>query len=503
MGMDTEIELKLLVAPGDLESLTDWMNQRPEVMKHYQKQLSNNYFDTSERQLRAMDCGLRVRTIDERSEQTLKTAGRVIGGLHQRPEYNLPIDGLRPDLFLFKRDIWPEDLDLAELQQSLTSMFSTDFTRKTWLLSFADEAMVEVVLDVGEISAGDESVPICEMEFELVKGSAAILFEFARQLTQRFHIRLGQASKAARGYRLMDGQSEPELPTLPTLTLSSDETVEAVLVKLVSAAVRHIQTSEDVFFATSTIQALQEIRHGLLWLLQIRHYFLDELSEGLLMELAEAKNWLMELEWVADATYRHQILAEKDQYMKKLDDKKRIRRALKEQDDSELLDQAKAMLVSVDYSQWFLRLSEWLVCNGWRTEGESQPALEKPVADLARRVLDYATDYVASRFPAEQTLTAQVYAEGCEKLERSLLCGNCFRRMFDPSAKTGYRGPWHDMLKGCQELALLHYLEKAAGKLELSEPEAVERWLCRKRESWVELIEQSKQSALAMSPYWR
>ena len=500
--MDTEIELKVLVAPVDLEALTDWMNQRPEVMKHYQKQLSNNYFDTPVRQLREMDCGLRVRTIDGRSEQTLKTAGRVIGGLHQRPEYNLPIDGLRPDLYLFPLEIWPEDLELTELQHSLTSMFSTDFRRKTWLLSFADEAMVEVVLDVGEISTGDDSVPICEMEFELVKGSASILFEFARQLTERFHIRLGQASKAARGYRLMDGKKQPELPALPTLTLTANESVEAALVKLVSEAVRHIQTSEDVFFATSSIHSLQEIRHGLLWLLQIRHYFIDELGDELLSVLAEAKHWLSALEWVEEACYRNQILVAKDQYMKKLGDKKLIRKALKSQDDSEQVDQAKAMLVSVDYSQWFLRLSQWLVCSGWRTEGEAQPELELPVGDLARRVLDYSSAYVERRFPAEQNLSAQMYAEGCERLERALFCGYCFRRVFEPDAKTGYRNPWHDMLKGCHELALLHYLEQVADNLELTEPEAFERWLNRKRESWVELIEQSKQSAFAMAPYW-
>lgn len=501
--MDTEIELKLLVASDDIERLTDWMNQRPEVMKHYQKELSNNYFDTSDRQLRKMDCGLRVRTIDGRSEQTLKTAGRVIGGLHQRPEYNLPIDGLRPDLFLFERDVWPQQLDLKQLQQSITSMFSTDFTRKTWLLSFADEAVVEVVLDVGQISAGDDSVPICEMELELIKGSASVLFQFARLLTRNFHIRLGQASKAARGYRLMDGQTMPELPSLPALKLSPEQSIESALVQLVSAGVRHIQSAEDLFFDSSDIHALQEIRHGLLWLLQVRHYLKADLGEELLTILAQAKDWLVQLEWVANAKYRLQVLSEKDQYMKKLEDKKRIRKALKALDDSQAVEQAKAMLISVEYSQWFLQLSEWLVCSGWRTEGEAQPELEKSVVDVARRVLDYSMAYVAKRFPADESLSEQWYAKGCERLERTLISGNCFRKMFDPEATTGYRGPWHDMLHGCQELALLHYLESIGAELELAEPEAFERWLHRKRVSWVELIEQSKRSAFSMTPYWQ
>ena len=500
--MDTEIELKLLVTPADLESLTNWMNQCGKVINHYQKDLGNNYFDTASRQLRSLGAGLRVRTIDGRSEQTLKTAGRVVGGLHQRPEYNVPIDGLRPDLFLFKRDIWPEEIDLVALQAALVPQFSTHFTRKTWLLNFNDEAIIEAVLDVGAVTTGEMSLPICEMELELVKGSSKVLFQFASQLSESFQIRLGQMSKAARGYRLMEGKTEQELQALPTLTIAQHETVESGLIKLVGAALHHLQTSEDVFFSNSSIAALQEVRHALLWLLQIRHYFVTDLAPESLDVLVTAKTWLTELKWVAQAHYRETILAEKEQYMKRLEDKKRIRKALKSKDQQQEIEQAKQLLLSTPYCQWLLQISQWLVCEGWRKEGESQPMLEKPITELAQAVLDNSKNYVAERFPADQVLTFDWYAEGCERLERALLSGNCFRRTFDPDATSGYRGPWHDMLKGCQELALLHYLEQEAEQLELSEPQSFERWLQRKRDSWVALIEQSKQSALAMPPYW-
>ena len=500
--MDTEIELKLLVEANDLEALRNWMHKRPQVLKNHQRQLSNNYFDTLDRRLRQLDFGLRVRTIDERSEQTLKTAGKVIGGLHSRPEYNIPIDGRRPDLFLFDRSIWPENTDLNVLQSDLVSQFSTDFTRDTWLLGYNDDDVIEVVLDEGAISAGDNSVPICEVEMELVKGSPSILFDFAMELSQHFKVCPGQASKAARGYRLMDGETSHEILTLETMTLQKEQTVETALIELASGALRHLQSNQDVFFATGDIRALQEVRHGWLWLLQVRHYFEEALGAESLEVLAEAKPWLLKLQWVADALYREQILDQKDQYMKRLDDKKIVRRELKLHDNEQNLGLANALLTSREYSQWMLSLSRWLSCELWRIEGKPQPELDQSVLELARQVLDYSRVYLAERFPANLEQSADDYAAGCERLERALFSGNCFRRLFDPEATTGYRGAWHDMLRGCQELALLQYLQQVAGDLKLKDEEAFERWIQRKRESWVELVEQSKQAALAMEPYW-
>lgn len=39
---------------------------------------------------------------------TLKIAGRVVGGLHQRPEYNIPLD--KPELALERlpAEVWPQ-----------------------------------------------------------------------------------------------------------------------------------------------------------------------------------------------------------------------------------------------------------------------------------------------------------------------------------------------------------------------------------------------------------
>ncbi len=59
-------------------------------MKKYHYAVANNtltncYFDTKELSFRKHDFGLRVRSKNEQREQTIKTAGQTIGGLHKRP----------------------------------------------------------------------------------------------------------------------------------------------------------------------------------------------------------------------------------------------------------------------------------------------------------------------------------------------------------------------------------------------------------------------------------
>ncbi|WP_274873785.1 inorganic triphosphatase, partial [Serratia marcescens] len=83
------------------------------------QKLTNIYFETADNFLRSHDMGLRIRGFDDRYEMTIKTAGKVVGGLHQRPEYNVAIAEPQLALAQFPADIWPQDCDIAALQQAL------------------------------------------------------------------------------------------------------------------------------------------------------------------------------------------------------------------------------------------------------------------------------------------------------------------------------------------------------------------------------------------------
>jgi inorganic triphosphatase YgiF len=67
---------------------------------------------------------------------------------------------------------------------------------------------IALTVDQGAIDTGTRSQPLCEIELELKRGSAADLFDLARELTQALPARLAVKSKSERGYEILDGQQE-------------------------------------------------------------------------------------------------------------------------------------------------------------------------------------------------------------------------------------------------------------------------------------------------------
>ncbi|SQD01469.1 putative adenylate cyclase [Escherichia coli] len=71
--------------------------------------------------LRGHDMGLRIRGENGRYEMTMKVAGRVTGGLHQRPEYNVALSEPTLDLAQLPTEVWPN----GELPADLASRVTT------------------------------------------------------------------------------------------------------------------------------------------------------------------------------------------------------------------------------------------------------------------------------------------------------------------------------------------------------------------------------------------
>jgi len=213
--MTTEIELKYLISANHedndavVDQITAMLTAQNSAFTLDKKQLNNKYFDNKNLALREMDIGLRIRGVDQKYEQTVKTAGKVVGCLHQRPEYNVALESNHLDLLLFPTHIWPEYLDVVKLQQSLQVIFSTDFSRQTWLITQAS-SVIELALDRGEIftSSNVETLAINELEIELVSGDEQALFTLAEQLMEVIQMKPGKLSKAARGYTLYHQRDE-------------------------------------------------------------------------------------------------------------------------------------------------------------------------------------------------------------------------------------------------------------------------------------------------------
>lgn len=206
--MALEIELKLLIASHDIAAVTAQLQQ---YLAQRQSQLSeptallNAYFETADLWFRRHDAGIRSRFKHGKYEQTIKLAGQQQGAMHVRPEYNVPCDGVVPNLAAFPPTIWPQDTDVSQLQTQLQEVFRTDFFRRKAEIQHGD-TRVELVLDEGKVLAQGKEEPLAEIELELIEGDPQQLFDIADELVQRLPLLAGFQSKAERGYRLAQQQ---------------------------------------------------------------------------------------------------------------------------------------------------------------------------------------------------------------------------------------------------------------------------------------------------------
>ncbi|MBJ2109625.1 inorganic triphosphatase [Proteus terrae] len=238
-----EIELKMSAIPAAIPHII----QRILTLPHQHsapKKLTNLYFETTDNQIRRWDMGLRIRGVDESYEMTIKTAGKVVAGLHQRPEYNVKLEQPKLDLARFPAEIWPENTDLTLLETQLNVLFNNDFYREIWLVDFQN-SQIEVVLDKGTIRAHQYELPIEEFELELKKGDVSDVIALATYLGEKGGLRLASRSKAARGYYL--AKDKPAL-SLSVVNLSPSDTTAQQLTKWLSA----IQALEETIFANPT-----------------------------------------------------------------------------------------------------------------------------------------------------------------------------------------------------------------------------------------------------------
>src|SRR5207244_535234 len=104
------------------------------------------------------------------------------------------------------------------ITRRLLPIFATEFHRTVWPLRF-NESLIEFAFDQGEIRAKSAQLPISEIELELRTGRPEHIFELALAVHDALPVTLGGATKAARGYGLLnDGEPAPVKATAAGLT---------------------------------------------------------------------------------------------------------------------------------------------------------------------------------------------------------------------------------------------------------------------------------------------
>lgn len=200
--MSQETEIKLSLPPQDAAAICQ-LPLLKQARYNGQQMLLNDYYDTPDLALHRHRIALRIRQHNNTFIQTLKTAGQVNQGLHQRREWEWPLPDQQLNPALLPAEHWPSTIDSNQLRP----VFSTHFQRSRWLLETVDY-QIEVALDQGAVAVYDQqqhphNCAICELELELLDGDVAHLHHLAEQLRQALpSLQPSDISKAQLGYQL-------------------------------------------------------------------------------------------------------------------------------------------------------------------------------------------------------------------------------------------------------------------------------------------------------------
>lgn len=495
--METEIEIKFIFNAEFEPELYQKINAQHFISNRTQF-LHNVYFDTASRALRHMDMGLRVRSCEERAVQTIKTAGRVIGGLHQRPEYNEPIEGTRPELSRFNSKIWPDDCDIKTLESELIPIFAIDFERQTWLVEMADDTLIEVAYDKGFIDSNQGKLALCEIELELVKGDEKQLFVLGNEIASLPEVRLGNVSKAQRGYMLTDNAFFKVKPLTHSPLLPSMSVEQALLTNL-QHGLRHIQYHENCYIESFQDEALVELLTGIKFIHQNLKLFKKSSPVLIKAQWIEDLHWLARaLSWLDQRTTYKGLLENRGYYLRKLPKFKSLLKKLETHNNNlpkkqEILE----LLKSTRYCQFILKVTQWLIQFEKSTFSSEKV---NSINDFACGYLTSAWEELSLALTCEKNTRLSAY-QGL--LEANLLISLSVGNLFPEEQSSVFRSPWLDIKQGLKELEMINVIADFAEQ----EADAARRtdyikWIKRKEESLLHALEKSKEQALLKEIYW-
>ena len=495
-----EVELKLITQHDALSVFQEKiLPQFSGTVERVSATLKNQYFDTPEQLLRQHRMGLRVRSINDVHEQTLKQKGAVIGGLHRRPEYNVPLATANVDIRLFPEEIWPSDFHINTVQDALLPIFTTHFHRTTFTLADASGNVFEVVFDVGDITTDKANRAINEIELELVKGQPEQLFAFAKIIAKHIPVRVNDLTKAAFGYALANGK-EFKVKHLPyVLPLSRHATTEEAFIAAVNAALSHWQYNQSVYMESFKLQALTEVVKGIRLLLQALSLYLPVLQCRELLNLhKQLIKFSQQLDWQDEIHAIRYLRSRKGPFSKRINKEQGLMGYLQGRKEGILNTQAPQEIIFSEQSSTLqLTTAELMLLKPWRSVAK---AYDAPVTEHAHGWLSQGWQTILQAMP-KRAMTVTQYLSTEAMLRQILRNGFMLAGLFDEEREQ-FRAPWLDLALGLEELNALVLLDEILLEIELDEQHELQQWTKDKIKALLNVMEMTRQVAISADIYW-
>jgi inorganic triphosphatase YgiF len=368
-----EIELKLLV---DADRMAHF-NAAPVITanarnKGTRKHLKSVYYDTAERLLRRNGLSLRVRQSGARFVQTVKTD--AADDPLRRGEWEASVSSLAPDLALAMPFI-PEKLRSHLVTQPLEAVFTADIRRHARMIDLPS-GTVEIAFDQGELTAGDRTLQVSEIELELKSGSASTIYEVALRLAEQGAVKPSIRTKSARGFDL--AADEPPPARRPRkLRLDASVTLDEAFATILRSCFLHLLQSLP-------LSNLDALRSEVKWLAQ---------------DLSAARDWdVFQLATLPTIAQACPLVAGFDA----------LGRAAAER-QSDAYRKAHDALDDRRCAVFLIGLGNWIETRGWRNDvaAEDLGQLAEPAVDFARRILSEQYAKVLKRGRRFKSLPAE------------------------------------------------------------------------------------------------
>lgn len=499
-SVPTEIELKLQLPDDAEQHIPLLLQQSVATIEHSEQHLFNQYYDTDNRLLHKARIGLRVRGHNGQYEQTVKTAGRVVGGLHQRPEYNVPLDSPTPQLNRFDASIWPDEIDANQLQAAIIPLFETHFVRQLYLLSYPDGSQVEVALDQGEVQAGNQQLPICELELELKNGDASYLFDLADNLAQQMPVQLSNISKAARGYQLADGNLTKPAILPDFIQLHRESTIENGFCQSLSRLLSHWQACEAAY--------LQQQKHGLLadmyqainLVCHLLEVYKPLIGGDLLAPLHQnVQQRLSAWQWLDTLLQIKSLRSKKGPFRKWLSNDSALLSYLRGRFEGLLQQhQPQDLIQSASNQQLQLQLSRCLHLKPWLTS--SAQASQRPLLQVAQPILQDHWQQVQPMLTATAP-DKMLYLAHSLQLKCALQSSFLFAGLYEEDTRR-YLAPWQDLYEGIEELLILQCLQIELENADLGQSDDFMQSSEEKSRNLIAAMLRSRRVAMQNEAFW-
>ncbi|PHS16880.1 MAG: hypothetical protein COA86_11515 [Kangiella sp.] len=484
-------KIKNLDLPG-IASQTPWETKR----------LNNAYFDNSEFKLRELAIGMRLRYVDNKIIQCVKSSGKAIGGLHQRNEDEVELDDADLDITKIQEPYLQILIEEAyEEGGEFVPCFETNFDRTASLLTFSDGTQIEIALDTGEIVSDSKKLDICEVELELITGSADYVFALGRYLIKELGLVLANSSKARRGYSLCK-DFNPRQKIMSVTELSQGIEAEQAFEKICFNSLNHWQYYELFLARDNAHGAVLEMYRALMSLQHIYLVFGGLIPRTATNDLKRSWEWLGEaMRPIVDAAKHKRYLMS---YLKiKADWDLVEEQQLKIQKDSaEMIEQFKALLKTQRYNLMMLNMSQWLYNKEWQDvmSDEEKENLTTPIVEFAKKQLDHMLKDLKRDLGPKLDMLPLDYFKQISHLRRALDTGLFFGSLFDSQKRVSYRDAWIKIINDIRGLLLNQYIAELQKENHTSEE--IEVWLSKLNSPILESLEATRKSAFKMKGYW-